>query len=99
MSRSRRKPVWTDGYGSKSKRTSKRAAARAVRAVAALEAPQNGKAYRKEFNPWDIADYKIYDPKNPKAGRKLRRRKSGIRKPEPITSVVLTGSTRSGART
>lgn len=60
MSRSYRKPYFVDGYGSRSKRISKRHASRAVRHA---EDVPNGKAYRKFFDPWNICDYRYrWDP-------------------------------------
>lgn len=66
MSRSYRKPYFTEGYGNKDKPKRKRSASRAVRAT---EEVASGAAYKKQFNPWDICDFKIYAP-NTKARRK-----------------------------
>lgn len=56
MSRSRKKsPVWTDG---RSGRVGKRLANHKVRrALVAL--PRKSKAYKKQFESWDIHDYVI----------------------------------------
>lgn len=67
MSRSKRKPIWTEGYGGKRRPSAKHQANKAVRNT---EDIGNGKAYRKEYNPWNITDYKLYDPKSKKVGRK-----------------------------
>jgi hypothetical protein len=68
MSRSRRKPYCTDQQrNNKASRTSKRAAARAVRH--AKDAPADGKAYRKEFCSWNIRDWS-FPSNDPKARRK-----------------------------
>ncbi len=67
MSRSKRKPMLTDGYGTKHKHVTKRRANRAVRKAKEVS---DGKAYRKEYNSWDIVDWKFWDPKNKKASRK-----------------------------
>jgi hypothetical protein len=68
MSRSYRKPYCTDQQrNNKASKEAKRSAARAVRQ--AKEPPANGKAYRKEFNPWDIRDWSFYSTE-PKARRK-----------------------------
>lgn len=67
MSRSTKKPIWVDGNGSHFKKLSKREAARAVRRAKEVA---NGKAYKKESNSYDIADFKFHDFKNPKARRK-----------------------------
>lgn len=55
MSRSYRKPWTVDGYGSKGKRKEKQFANKAVRNTAGIP---NGKAYRKFYCSWNIADYK-----------------------------------------
>lgn len=70
MSRSKKAPVWTDGGGTTGKTLAKRRASRRVRSKSVDETPASGKAYRKEFNPLDICDWKFHDPKNPKARRK-----------------------------
>lgn len=67
MARSKREPVYTEGYGSPDKKLRKRKAARKVRA--ADDVP-SGKAYRKLENPWNITDYKMHAPRDKKAGRK-----------------------------
>jgi hypothetical protein len=67
VSRSRRKPYATQGYGSPVKKLSKRLAARAVRNE---EEVANGASYRKVSNSWDICDYKFWSPKTPKMWRK-----------------------------
>jgi len=56
MSRSYRKPIATEGYGSKTKRIRKRHANKAVKQAAEIS---NGKAYRKVYNSWNICDYKF----------------------------------------
>ncbi len=58
MSRSYRKSISTEGYGSKRRRLSKIAANRRVRK--AQDIP-NGRAYRKWYNPWDICDWKSFE--------------------------------------
>lgn len=70
MSRSKRAPYWTDGYGSKVKRISKRAANRTIRNTPDDKEVPQGSGYKKMFNPWSICDYKIHDPKNKKVRRK-----------------------------
>jgi len=60
MSRSYKKPWRTQGYGSASRRWSKRYANRTVRRSADVP---DGKAYRKYYDPWMICDWKwLYDP-------------------------------------
>jgi hypothetical protein len=66
MSRSRRAPIWTCGYGSKEKRKDK---ARANNRVKQADVASGG-AYKKVSNSWDICDYKIWDEKSSKARRK-----------------------------
>jgi len=56
MSRSYREPWFVDSYGSKSKKFDKRHANRKIRN--ADDVP-NGRAYRKYYDPWNIADYKF----------------------------------------
>lgn len=65
MSRSYRKPISTDGYGTKHRRLSKTAANRRVRKASDLP---NGKAYRKWYNPWDICDWKSFEWNPPVRG-------------------------------
>jgi hypothetical protein len=54
MSRSKRKPVFKEGYGSKTKGRSKQLANRATRVTKEVA---NGGAFKKVFNSWDICDY------------------------------------------
>ena len=59
MSRSNRKPIFTDGYkGSGRKQFFKRQANRVIRNTATEIA--DGKAYRKFFDSWSICDYKWF---------------------------------------
>jgi hypothetical protein len=67
VSRSFRKPIYTEGYKGKARKHSKRLASRAVRASDDIA---DGKAYRKQFNSWDICDWKIPAPNDWKARRK-----------------------------
>lgn len=61
MSRSVRKPWYTDGYGCKRKKFAKRKANKKIRKTPEIP---DGKAYRKFFNTWDICDYKyLWNPK------------------------------------
>jgi hypothetical protein len=63
MSRSYRKPIVKDGYGSKWKRGAKRSANKTVKH--ADEVP-SGSAYKKFSNSWDICDFKFHiDPPQP----------------------------------
>lgn len=57
MSRSRRKPIFKDGYGSKAKKRSKQLANRCVRNSKELA---KGSHYKKEYCSWNIADW-IFD--------------------------------------
>lgn len=57
MSRSRRKPIFKDGYKSKARKIAKGHANRAVRNSDELA---NGKQYRKQYCSWNIYDY-IFD--------------------------------------
>lgn len=56
MSRSYRKPVATDGYGSRYKRKSKQIASRAVRIAADVG---DGANYKRLSCSWSICDYKF----------------------------------------
>lgn len=56
MSRSYRKPIITDGYGTKRRRAAKTYANRRLRKM--MDIP-SGKAYRKFTDPWNICDFKI----------------------------------------
>lgn len=68
MSRSKRKPFYTDQNRGKPKYgEDKRIANKAVRNE---DEVVNGKAYRKVSNSWDIRDWSFYEPKDPKARRK-----------------------------
>lgn len=67
MSRSYKKPYWTQGYKSNARKKSKKETNNRVKNT---EDIANGKAYRKVYNPWDIVDWKFEDKKNPKARRK-----------------------------
>lgn len=66
MSRSKRKPWVTDNKGSYRK-IAKKLANKRVRAIKNIA---SGNAYKKEFQSWDICDYKWYEPKNEKIRRK-----------------------------
>jgi hypothetical protein len=70
MSRSYKKPYFTDQQNSSDNKQSKRRANRAIRNMSEDEAPQNGKAYRKEYCSWNIRDYSIHSPNIKKAYRK-----------------------------
>lgn len=61
MSRSYRKPWYTDGYkGSLKKRYFKRYANKIIRKTDDIP---EGKAYRKYFDSWNICDYRfLYNP-------------------------------------
>ena len=67
MSRSYRKPIWTQGYDGDTRQFKKRQANKRVRNS---ENATDGKAYKKEFESWDIVDWKFEDKKNWKARRK-----------------------------
>lgn len=66
MSRSVRAPIWTDGYGTKRKKETKRQANKTVR----NSEVGNGANYKRQHNSWDICDYKFYDSKSKKVRRK-----------------------------
>ena len=56
MSRSYREPIFTCGYGSKSKQFEKRQANKRIRKS---ENVPDGKVYKKFYNPWNICDCRI----------------------------------------
>jgi hypothetical protein len=66
MSRSKRAPIWTEGYDGSTRKRRKRRANKRVRTADIAD----GAAYKKVSNSWNICDFKFYDKKNPKAGRK-----------------------------
>jgi hypothetical protein len=68
MSRSKRAPVYTEGYGSKDKKRRKRHANRAVRDS---DEVASGSSYKKVSNSWDITDYKF---RADKSDSKVRRK-------------------------
>ena len=83
MSRSYRKPYWTDQQrnkkpsgGSSRSVQAKREANKTVRRANkqackdGAKEPANGKAYRKESCSWNIRDWSFHDPDNWKARRK-----------------------------
>jgi hypothetical protein len=57
MSRSYRKPYWTEGYGGVHRRIAKRQAAKQVRKAKFVG---NSAYYKRLYNSWDICDFKIY---------------------------------------
>jgi hypothetical protein len=67
MSRSYRKPYWTQGYGGQARKVFKRLANKAVRLSTDIA---DGKAYKREFCSWSICDWKFHDRKSPKIRRK-----------------------------
>lgn len=74
MSRSKKKPYYTDqqsGCTKKAKRTANRKVRAALKKATkdAVEQPADGKAYRKVSNSWNIRDWS-FRSKEPKARRK-----------------------------
>ena len=67
MSKSFRKPYWTEGYGGKSRGWYKKYANTKVRR--SNDVP-NGKVYKKFFCSWSICDWKSHCPEDIKAYRK-----------------------------
>jgi len=67
MSRSFRKPFVVDGYGTPHKKVAKRRANKMVRKNWKVA---DGNAYRKVMDPWNICDFRFYDPENYKTRRK-----------------------------
>lgn len=71
MSRSTRKPYFTQQqFHNKHAKRSKRSANRAIRNLPEDETPANGKAYRKQYQSWDIRDWSFHSPNDKKAYRK-----------------------------
>lgn len=85
MSRSTRKPWYTDGYkGSKRRQFEKRHANKIVRKTTEIA---DGKAYRKFGDTWDICDYRfMYDPK-PRIRASYLTGELQVIEPEPIWRV------------
>lgn len=73
MSRSRRKNlILTDGYGGKARKLAKHRANRSVRKAKDIS---NGKAYKKEYETYNIIDWKFhYTGKGPMPLYKWRRK-------------------------
>lgn len=67
MSRSRKAPIWTQGYKGTWRKVAKRLSNKKVRNQAKIA---NGKSYKKIYESWNIVDFKFVDKKNPKARRK-----------------------------
>jgi hypothetical protein len=70
MSRSYRKPYWTQGYGGDWRRFAKQQAAKQVR-----KAPFVGDFgyYKRLYNSWDICDFKFHDEKSERAWKVKRK--------------------------
>lgn len=68
MSRSYRKPIWTEGMKSPGLRKSRRRLAN--RRVRESEDVGSGANFKRISNSWDICDFKFYDPNNRKVRRK-----------------------------
>lgn len=67
MSRSKKAPIWTEGYGGNWRRVAKRLSNKKVRRAAKLK---SGMAYRRVYDSWLVCDWKFYDGKSQKARRK-----------------------------
>jgi hypothetical protein len=67
MSRSYRKPYWTQGYGNRWRKSAKRLATRRVRHAKFVD---DSGYYKKLYNSWDICDFKFHEPRSLKARRK-----------------------------
>jgi hypothetical protein len=59
MSRSIRKPYWTEGYGGKWRSFSKRQASKKVRQTKFIG---NNAYYKRIYESWDICDFKFLEP-------------------------------------
>lgn len=66
MSRSYRKPYFTDQMNGRTKEVKRRA----TRKVRKVKDVSSGKAYTKYSESWEIRDYSFYSPDKPKARRK-----------------------------
>jgi len=71
MSRSFRKPYWTEGYGGKWRSIAKRQASKKVRQAKSVG---NGAYYRRIYDSWSICDYKFLEPSNSERIWKVRRK-------------------------
>ena len=67
MSRSKRAPYWTEGYGGKMRKKMKTLSNKKARRAKIV--PQ-GAGYKKILDSWTIRDFSFHDPKNWKALRK-----------------------------
>ena len=61
MSRSYRKPYWTEGYGGKWRRFAKRQASKKVRQSANVD---DAAYYKRLYNSWNICDFKFIEPES-----------------------------------
>ncbi len=61
MSRSHRKPYWTQGYGGQWRSFAKRQASKRVRRAKFVA---NENYYKRLYNSWDICDFKFCDTKS-----------------------------------
>lgn len=67
MSRSRKKPFWTQGYKGRWRKTAKRLANKRVKAS---DHVSDGNAYKKHYESWTICDWSFYTPNDTKSRRK-----------------------------
>ncbi len=59
MSRSYRKPYWTQGYGGRWRKFAKKTAAKRVRRAKIIG---DETYYKRLYNSWDICDFKFHEP-------------------------------------
>lgn len=71
MSRSYRKPYWTQGYGGRWRKAAKRMAAKKVRKEKLVA---DDSFYKRLYNSWDICDFKFFEYQNDKKLWKVKRK-------------------------
>ena len=67
MSRSKRSPYWTEGYGGKMRKKMKALSNKKARKAKII--PQSA-GYKRILDSWSIRDFSFHDPKNYKCSRK-----------------------------
>jgi hypothetical protein len=71
MSRSYRKPYWTQGYGGKWRRFAKRQASKRVRQSKPVG---NAAYYKRVYNSWEICDFKFIESEKSQLVWKVKRK-------------------------
>ncbi len=69
MSRSYRKPYWTEGHGGQWRKIAKRQASKRVRRARNVD---DGSQFKRVYNSWNICDFKFREPDDSKRIWKVR---------------------------